>query len=127
MRWIISGILPSLGAPQPYDNSTSKATTDNHSDHRLELDLLRTTPSVPAGKGGAPASTEAQILLRRLVLDVLPSAASARSYATALDSLFRFAASRPLTRALLMEYRASIAGLTPSTINVRLSAFRRMV
>ena len=80
-----------------------------------------------AGQGSAFSLTPAQILLRQLVLDTLPSAGSKRSYATALESLFRFAASRPLTRALLMEYRTSITDLSPSTINVRLSAFRRMV
>src|ERR1700712_1414117 len=93
----------------------------------LETDLPGTKDTNPAGQGSAPALTEAQLHLRRLVLDTLPSVASKRSSATALDSLFRFAASRPLTRALLMEYRASLEALAPSTINVRLSAIRRMV
>jgi site-specific recombinase XerD len=62
-----------------------------------------------------------------MVLDSVPSAHSRRSYAAGLDHLFRFCASQPLTRALLMEYRASLEGLSPSTINVRLSAVRKMV
>ena len=79
------------------------------------------------GQGSAPALTEAQALLRKMVLDTVSSDNSRRNYATALDSLFRFSASRPLSRALVMEYRASLENLAPSTINVRLSAIRKMV
>jgi integrase len=70
---------------------------------------------------------EAQQRLRRMVLDTLPSPHSRRNYAKALDDLFAFSAGRPLTRELLMEYRASIESLSASTINVRLSAVRKMV
>jgi len=38
-----------------------------------------------------------------------------------------FCASRPLSRALLTEYRTTIDHLSPSTINVRLSAIRKLV
>jgi integrase len=62
-----------------------------------------------------------------MVLDSVASPHSRRNYAKALDDLFRFAASRPLTRALLMEYRATMDALSPSTVNVRLSAVRKMV
>ena len=62
-----------------------------------------------------------------MVLDTLPSPHSRRNYAKALDDLFAFSAGRPLTRALLMEYRASIDHLSASTINVRLSAIRKLV
>jgi integrase len=98
---------------------------------------------IPAGQGSGSAPegahtegqtgsqtqilTEAQSRLRQMVLDSVPSAHSRRSYAAALDHLFRFCASQPLTRALLMEYRASLEGLSPSSINVRLSAIRKMV
>jgi len=44
-----------------------------------------------------------------------------------LYDLFAFSAGRPLTRALLLEYRASIDHLSASTINVRLSAIRKLV
>ncbi len=36
-----------------------------------------------------------------------------------MDLLFAFAGGRPLTRALLMEYRTSMEALAPSTVNVR--------
>ena len=62
-----------------------------------------------------------------MVLDTLASPHSRRNYARALDDLFAFSAGRPLTRDLLMEYRASIKTLSASTINVRLSAIRKMV
>jgi len=35
--------------------------------------------------------------------------------------------SRPLTRVLLQEWKASMDGLAPSTVNVRLSAVRKLV
>ncbi len=79
------------------------------------------------GPTKAAGLVEAQQRLRKLVLDTLPSPNSRRNYAKALDDLFAFAAGRPLTRALLLEYRASIETLSASTINVRLSAIRKMV
>jgi integrase len=87
--------------------------------------------SAPAPPDDAPTPglglVEAQRRLRQMVLDTLPSPHSRRNYAKALDDLFTFSAGRPLTRALLMEYRSSIESLAASTINVRLSAIRRMV
>jgi integrase len=62
-----------------------------------------------------------------MVLDSVPSPNSRRNYAKALDDLFGLSAGRPLTRALFMEYRASMEALAPSTINVRLSAVRKLV
>jgi site-specific recombinase XerC len=73
------------------------------------------------------AVSQAQTVLRGMVLDAVRSPHTRRNYARALDDLFGFAASRPLSRALLMEYRASMDGLAASTINVRLSAVRKMV
>jgi len=61
------------------------------------------------------------------VLDTVASPHSRRNYAKALDDLFAFSAGRSLTRALLLEYRASIDHLSASTINVRLSAIRKLV
>ena len=52
---------------------------------------------------------------------------SPSGYLKALDDLFQFCASRPLSRALLMEWKAGMKSLSPSTINVRLSAVRKMV
>jgi integrase len=93
----------------------------------MPLQLL-SGPSAHAG-GTPPGAglAEAQQRLRRMVVDSLPSPHSRRNYAKALDDLFAFSAGRPLTRELLMEYRASIESLSASTINVRLSAIRKMV
>src|SRR3984885_10788538 len=73
-------------------------------------------------EGEPPALTPAQSLLRKRVLDSVVSPHSKRNYARALDDLFAFCASRPLSRSLLMEWRAGMESLSPSTINVRLSA-----
>jgi integrase len=62
-----------------------------------------------------------------MVLDSVPSTNSRRNYSKALDDLFALAAGRPLTRELFLEYRASMEALSPSTINVRLSAIRKLV
>ncbi|WP_278045537.1 tyrosine-type recombinase/integrase [Edaphobacter modestus] len=78
-------------------------------------------------EGGPLALTPAQTLLRKMVLDSVSSPHSRRNYAKALDDLFRFCASRPLSRELLMEWRSTLESLSPSTINVRLSAVRKMV
>jgi hypothetical protein len=73
------------------------------------------------------ALTQAQAMLRQMVLDSVQSVHSKRNYAKALDDLFAFCASRPLSRALLMEYRTTMERLSPSTINVRMSAIRKLV
>ncbi|HEY4050382.1 MAG TPA: hypothetical protein VGM27_26260, partial [Acidobacteriaceae bacterium] len=82
-----------------------------------------------AGETPAPENglVEAQQRLRRMVLDSVPPPNSRRNYAKALDDLFALSAGRPLTRALFMEYRASMEALAPSTVNVRLSAVRKLV
>jgi hypothetical protein len=48
--------------------------------------------------------------LKQMVLDAVTSAHSKRNYAQgqALDDLFMFAAGRPITRALLMEWRTAM-------------------
>lgn len=74
-----------------------------------------------------PALTPVQLELRTMVLNSVTSPHSRRTYAKGLDLLFAFAANRPLTRALLMEYRTSMEDLAPSTVNVRLAAVRKMV
>jgi integrase len=73
------------------------------------------------------ALTQAQARLRQMVLDSVQSVHSKRNYAKALDDLFAFCASRPHSRALLMEYRTTMEHLSPSTINVRMSAIRKLV
>jgi site-specific recombinase XerC len=85
-------------------------------------------PPVPESRAGEPlALTAAQARLRKMVLDAVVSPHSKRNYAKALDELFAFTASRPLSRSLLMEWRSTMESLSPSTINVRLSAVRKMV
>ena len=49
-----------------------------------------------------------------------------RSDARALDDLLAFTAGRPLTRALLQRWKASMDSLA-STVNVKLAAARRLV
>jgi site-specific recombinase XerD len=84
--------------------------------------------SDPESREGQPSAlTPAQAILRKMVLDSVQSPHSRRNYAKALDHLFAFCASRPLSRALLMEWRAAMEALSPSTVNVRLSAVRKMV
>src|ERR1700722_9028722 len=84
--------------------------------------------SAPESRAGETlALPPAQTRLRKIVLDAVPSPHSKRNYAKALDDLFAFCASRPLSRSLLMEWRGALEPLSPSTINVRLSAVRKLV
>jgi integrase len=62
-----------------------------------------------------------------MVLNAVLAANSKRNYAKALDHLFAFAAGRPLSRELMLEWRASMEKQSPSTVNVRLSAMRSLV
>ena len=71
--------------------------------------------------------TPAQVELRRMVVDSVAARTSKLSYGHALDQLFALAAGRPLTRAVVMEFRAAMENLAPSTANVRLSAVRKLV
>ena len=73
------------------------------------------------------ALTPTQAKLRQMVLDSVQSIHSKRNYAKALDDLFAFSTNRSLSPALLMEYRTSMENLSPSTINVRMSAIRKLV
>jgi len=71
------------------------------------------------------------IALRQMVLKSVASPHTRRNYAKALDEVFAFSGQRkqPLCRDLLMEYRAQMIArkLSPSTINVRLSAVRKLI
>src|ERR1700687_2056620 len=85
-------------------------------------------PIPPASRAGEPlALTPAQARLRKLVLHTVPSAHSQRNYGNPPDDVFACCASRPLSRAVFMEWRAGLESLSPSTINVRLSAVRKMI
>jgi integrase len=65
--------------------------------------------------------------LRQTVLDSVVSEHSKRNYAKALDHLFEFLGGRPIDRATLLEWRATMEKLAPSTVNVRLSAMRKLI
>lgn len=88
---------------------------------------IRILDGVAQDAPASPAPSTAQVELRRMVLDSLGSPHSRRNYGKALDLLFAFAGGRPLTRAMLLEYRTSMEDLAPSTVNVRLAAVRKMV
>ena len=69
--------------------------------------------------------------LRKLVVDSVRSPHSRRAYGFALDQFFAWyrAADRgPFRKALVQEYRAHLEkeSLSPSTINVRLAAIRKL-
>src|SRR5271156_6372747 len=109
-----------------HDNASCRANT------LFMTELSISGPPHPAeghaeANGAENSLIEAQQRLRRMVLDSVPSPNSRRNYAKALDDLFALSAGRPLTRALFMEYRTSMEALAPSTINVRLSAVRKLV
>jgi hypothetical protein len=69
--------------------------------------------------------------LRKMVLNSVASEHSKRNYAKALDEVFALCEERkqPLSRALLMEYRAAMLEkkLNASTVNVRLFAVRKLI
>ena len=76
----------------------------------------------------APVPVDPRLLrLKQMVVDAVTADNSKRNYGKALDHLFAFAAGRPLTRELLLEWRASMEKLSPSTVNIRLSAMRSLV
>jgi integrase len=93
----------------------------------MTTELVLAPPSPENTAGELPALTPAQARLRKMVLDAVPSPHTQRNYGKALDDLFAFCASQPLSRALFMEWRAGMESLSPSTINVRLSAVRKMI
>ena len=79
-----------------------------------------------------PAHTSDPVAeLRRIFRNSLVSAHTKRAYTAAFNQFFALVAEtgRPVCRALLMEYRAQLIdqGLSASTINVRLSAIRKLV
>ncbi len=69
--------------------------------------------------------------LRKLVVDSVSSVHSRRAYGFALDQFFRWYRESdrgPFRKALVQEYRAHLErqGLSPSTVNVRLAAVRKL-
>jgi integrase len=75
-----------------------------------------------------PVAVDPRLLhLKHLVVDSMSAANSKRNYSKALDHLFNFAQDRPLSRELLLAWRASMEKQSPSTVNIRLSAMRSLV
>jgi hypothetical protein len=76
----------------------------------------------------APVPVDPRLLrLKQMVVDAVTAANSKRSYAKVLDHLFAFAVGRPVTRELLLEWRASMEKLSSSTVNIGLSAKRSLM
>jgi site-specific recombinase XerD len=90
-------------------------------------DLLPVAPESTESAAGHSQLTEVQGLLKQMVLDSVTSPNTRLSYARTMDEMFAFSAGRPLTRALLQEWKASMDALALSTVNVKLSAVRRLV
>lgn len=84
---------------------------------------------IPSGEESQLNRNVAFRELREMVLNSVASDHSKRNYAKALDDLFAFCGSRPFSRPLLMEYRTAMLEkkLSASTVNVRLSAIRKLV
>lgn len=85
------------------------------------------SPSVRTDHDSSQELTVSQLLLKQMVLNSVTAANTRRNYSKSLDDLFAFAAGRPLTRALLQEWKASMDSLAASTVNVKLAAARRLV
>lgn len=66
--------------------------------------------------------------LRAMLSNSVVSLHTQRAYLKAFDDLFQQAAGRPISRVILMEYRASMIadGLSAATINQRLCAIRKL-
>src|SRR5260370_16898347 len=89
--------------------------------------LLLSAPKATKSDAGTSELTEAQSLLKQMVLDSVTSPNTRRSYAKTLDELFVFSAGRPLTRPLLQEWKSTMDALPPSTIIAILSPVRTSV
>jgi integrase len=83
--------------------------------------------ALEADREKAQKLTESHLLLKQIVLNSVTAQNTRRNYSKALDDLFVFANGRPLTPALLQEWKASMDGLAASTVNVKLAAARRLV
>lgn len=75
-----------------------------------------------------PPGTQATALVN-LVLASVPSPNTRESYAKGIADLLTFADDRPITRIMLLEWRAAMkaAGRSASTVNLRISAARALV
>ena len=81
----------------------------------------------PSDRDSSAELMASQLLLKQMVLNSVTAANTRRNYSKSLDDLFAFATGRPLTRALLQEWKSSMDRLAASTVNVKLAAARRLV
>ena len=87
--------------------------------------------AVIVSEAGGRQSNDAWRIITSLVLDGISSRHTRRAYSQALDEFliwFRDDPEREFNKAAVQKYRAEleIKGLAPSSINVRLSAIRRL-
>ena len=100
------------------------------SKHRRRVGLWGSTAVIVSEAGGRQ-SNDAWRIITSLVLDGISSRHTRRAYSQALDEFliwFRDEPDREFNKAAVQKYRAEleIKGLAPSSINVRLSAIRRL-
>src|SRR5450631_3585231 len=87
--------------------------------------------AIAVSEPGRQQSQDAWRIITSLVLDGISSRHTRRAYSQALDEFliwFRDNPEREFNKAAVQKYRAEleIKGLAPSSINVRLSAIRRL-
>src|SRR5271169_6875836 len=87
--------------------------------------------AVVVSEAGGRQPNDTWTIITSLVLDGISSRHTRRAYSQALDEFliwFRDEAGREFNKAAVQKYRAEleIKGLAPSSINVRLSAIRRL-
>src|SRR5580765_1751010 len=87
--------------------------------------------AVIVSEAGGRQSNDAWRIITSLVLDGISSRHTRRAYSQALDEFliwFRDDPEREFNKATVQKYRAELEfkGLAPSSINVRLSAIRRL-
>ena len=87
--------------------------------------------AVTGGINWQKQAPDAWRIITSLLLDGISSRHTLRAYSQALDEFliwFQDEAGRPFNKATVQKYRAELEtkGLAPSSINVRLSAIRRL-
>jgi integrase/recombinase XerD len=97
--------------------------------------VTRTTANYPLSVDLLPAAAapaDFSDRLRALVLDSVASGASKRAYARGLTEFFAWFSAQPLTtgfsKATVQAFKSQlvVSGLSPSTVNLRLTAVRRL-
>jgi hypothetical protein len=76
------------------------------------------SPSAWTDRDSSQELTDSQLLLKQMVLNSVTAVNTRRNYSKSLDDVFAFVDGRPLTRALLQEWKGSMDCLAASTVNV---------